>query len=134
MTLTFVGFAFGDFTIARNAAALLLVNVLALDVIGSMLIFLLRGIRKEYFSLEHTLRQIAEAALEEISMLVHENSIVDVTLQNESQAEVFITLRGAIDSIPNDLAQSIFQEIFNQTECRANVIIELSPCQVFLDS
>ncbi len=81
-----IGIAFGQTSIARNATALLIINLLALDVIGSMLIFILRGIRTRFFDLERKLRQVAESALKEISDLVHDNSCVDVSLLGEEDA------------------------------------------------
>ncbi len=126
-----IGLAFGNLSISRNAAVLLVVNVLALDVLGSMLIFFLRGMRKQHFDLEHTLRQIAESALQEISEVVHNISVVDITLQNESEACIYITLRGHTNEIPADFAQTINRRISQKTGCRSDVTIELSPCQMY---
>lgn len=126
-----IGFAFGDLTVAWNAAKLLIVNILALDVLGSMSIFLLRGIRKEYFNLENALRQIVEQSLEEISEVVYNNSIIDITLQSKNQAQVLLTLRGYDHQISSDLAQTLNREIWLRTECRSDVIIEFSPCQIY---
>jgi uncharacterized membrane protein len=127
-TVIGIGFAFGNVSISRNAALLLVVNVLALDILGSILIFFLRGMRRRHFDLERSLRQITETALSEISEVVHDKSIVDITLKNESQAEVFITLRGHTKDLPDDLAQFIGRRILLQTECRSEVTIELSLC------
>jgi uncharacterized hydrophobic protein (TIGR00271 family) len=126
-----IGNAFGDMSIARNAAALLIINVLALDIFGSMLIFILRGMRKRYFNLERTLRQIAESALKDISDLVYEKSCVDVTLLSEVNARLQITLRGHIDGIPADFAREISQRILQEANCTSEVLVEMSPCQVF---
>jgi uncharacterized membrane protein len=126
-----IGFAFGDLTITRNAAILLIVNILALDILGSMSIFLLRGIRKEYFNLEKALRQIVEQRLEKISKAMYNNSVIDITLQSKNKAHVLLTLRGYDHQISSDLAQSLNREILLQTECRSDVIIEFSPCQIY---
>lgn len=83
-----IGIAFGNTSIVRNSAALLIINVLALDILGSMLIFILREMRKRYFELERKIRQIAESALMDISEATHYNSIVDVTLMDESEIHI----------------------------------------------
>jgi uncharacterized hydrophobic protein (TIGR00271 family) len=126
-----IGIAFGQMSIARNAAALLIINVLALDVLGSMLIFILRGIRKRYFNLERTLRQIAESALQDISEAAHDHSCVDVVLLSEVDARLQITLHGHTDEIPADFAQEISQKILQQANCTSEVFVEISPCQVY---
>jgi uncharacterized membrane protein len=126
-----IGIAFGNMSIARNAAALLIINVLALDILGSMLIFILRGMRKRYFNLERTLRQIAESALKDIAEVVHDNSCVDVVLLSEVDARLQITMRGCKDRIPADFAQEISQKIYMETNCTSEVLVETSPCQVF---
>jgi uncharacterized hydrophobic protein (TIGR00271 family) len=126
-----IGFAFGNLTIVRNAATLLIVNILALDVLGSMLIFVLLGIRRRYFDLERTVRQVAESALRGISEAVHDNSTVDVTLVNEVDAEVQIRLRSHTEEVSADFAQAISQEILQEAECSSVVIVEVAPCQVF---
>jgi uncharacterized hydrophobic protein (TIGR00271 family) len=43
-----IGLAFGQPSIAGNAAALLIINVVALDVVGSMFILILRGLRNDF--------------------------------------------------------------------------------------
>jgi hypothetical protein len=126
-----IGFAFGNLDIARNAAALLIINVLALDVLGSMLIFILRGMRKRYFDLERTMRQIAESALMNISKETHDNSIVDVTLLGDEDAHLQITLRGHTNEIPDAFAQQVSQKILQETNCTSEVLVEMSPCQTF---
>jgi uncharacterized hydrophobic protein (TIGR00271 family) len=126
-----IGFAFGNMPVVRNAAALLIINVLALDILGSMLIFVLRGMRKRYFDLERTIRQIAELRLKETSDVVHDNSIVDVILMSEADARLQIILRGNIEEIPVDFAQLISQRILQETNCTSQVHVEMSPCQVF---
>ncbi len=126
-----IGLAFGNFAISRNAAALLIVNVLALDVLGSMLIFLLRGMRKQHFDLERGTRKIAESALGEISEMVHLNSVVDITLQNDSEADIFITLRGHANDISTDFAKGISQRVLERTACRSKITVEFSPTQMY---
>lgn len=126
-----IGIAFGHMSIVRNAGALLIINIFALDILGSMLIFILRGMRKRYFDLERTLRQITELALKDISEAVHDNSTVDVTLLNEVDAHLHITLRGHTDEISTDFAQLISQRIKRETNCTSEVSVEISPYQVF---
>jgi uncharacterized hydrophobic protein (TIGR00271 family) len=126
-----IGIAFGEMSVSRNAAALLIINVIALDILGSMFIFILRGIRKRFFNLERAIRQVAESALMEISEMVHENSVVDVTLLSEENATLQITLRGHTDEIPADFAQLVSQRILQKTNCTSEVLVELLQGQVF---
>ena len=77
------------------------------------------------------MRKIAESALMDWSDVVHENSVVDVTLQNESEAVIFITLRGHTDEIPADFAKEISQKVMQQTACRSEITVEISPTQIY---
>ena len=58
-----IGLAFGAPEISRSAFLLLLVNVLGLDIFGSMLMLTLRGIKPKYLELEKKICLIAESAL-----------------------------------------------------------------------
>jgi uncharacterized hydrophobic protein (TIGR00271 family) len=126
-----IGFAFGNMSIVLNAAGLLCINILALDILGSMFIFLLRGIRKRYFGLERTMRQISESALLDISETVHDSGIVDVILLSEERARLQITLRACTNDVPADYAQRISQRILREAKCTNEVSVEILPCQLF---
>jgi uncharacterized hydrophobic protein (TIGR00271 family) len=125
-----IGLAFGDFRVTRNAFALLAVNVMALDVLGSMLIFALRGIRKRHFNLERTMRQIVEKELKCISDTVHDCSVIDITLLGEDSAKVGIDITGHEGEFTDHLAQTIVTKIYEETKCRSQVTVKISPCQV----
>jgi hypothetical protein len=126
-----IGFAFGNIEIAKNAAALLVINILALDVLGSMLIFILRGMRKRFFELERAIRQIAESALLEISQATHDNSTVDVTLLAENDVHLQITLRWHVHEISDAFARHVSQKVLQETNCTSELLVEMSPCQAF---
>jgi len=127
-----IGLAFGRPDISRNALALLLVNVLGLDIVGSMLMLALRGLRARYFFLERAIRQTAESTLAAVSSIDPVRTAVNVTLCSHSAAHVHATiLSQARESVPASLAQNIATEIKSKTGCSSEVTVEMIPCQTY---
>ena len=125
-----IGLAFGDFSISRNATALLVINVLALDGLGSMLIFILRGMRKKHFDLERAIRSVVENWLEKLSHTAYTNSIIDVSLLSETEARVEVTVRDCTEIVPSTFAESMAAQIKTTSQCYSDVIVEIHGCQV----
>ncbi len=126
-----IGLALGDLQVSCNALALLAVNVLAVDFFGSMMIFILRGLRRRYFDLERNIRKLAEAAVKDFSMPDLEDSIA-VTLMSEDTARVDIAVHGyEAHRVPDSLAERLAIDILEQTQCRCLVTVELIPVQMF---
>ena len=75
-----IGLALNDLQVSQNALVLLVVNILAIDFLGSMMIFVLRGLRKDFFDLERDIRKLV-------------NNVDDMVVDN----------RGGIDNIIADL-------------------------------
>jgi uncharacterized hydrophobic protein (TIGR00271 family) len=126
-----IGLALDDLQISRNALALLTINILAIDFLGSMTIFVLRGLRRYLFDLERNIRKLAEAAVKDFSMPDLEDSIA-VTLMSASTARVDIVVHGyEAHRVPDSLAERLATHILEQTQCRCIVTVELIPIQTF---
>jgi uncharacterized hydrophobic protein (TIGR00271 family) len=127
-----IGLAFGRLDISRNAFLLLGVNVLGLDVFGSMLMLALHGIRVKYLTIEKAIRQTAESTLDDVPDLVPVSSTIHVTLLSDIVARVYVTVRNqAGRTIPGTLAQTIATHVKNGTGCRSEVTVEVIPCQTY---
>lgn len=127
-----IGLAFGRLGISRNALLLLLVNVLGLDIFGSMLMLALRGIRVRYLVLEKAIRQVAESALAASPGVTPVGSTINVTLLSDAVANVHVTVRNrAGETVPAALAQTIATDIRNRTGCRSEVTVETIPTQTY---
>jgi uncharacterized hydrophobic protein (TIGR00271 family) len=127
-----IGLAFGRLDISRNAFLLLVVNVLGLDVFGSMLMLALHGIRVKYFKIEKTIRQTVESTLDAVPDAVPVSRTINVTLLSAIAARVYVTVRNqAGNTIPGTLAQTIGINVKNVTDCRSEVTVEVIPCQTY---
>ena len=127
-----IGLAFGRMDISRNAFLLLMVNVLGLDIFGSMLMLLLRGIRGRHLTTEKSIRQAVESKLDSIPEINPVNSIINVSLLSDTIARVYVSLRNqSVTPIPASLAQMIAMYIRDKTHCRTEVAVEVIPCQIY---
>jgi uncharacterized hydrophobic protein (TIGR00271 family) len=127
-----IGLAFGRMDISRNALLLLMVNVLGLDIFGSMLMLLLRGIRGRHLTTEKAIRQAVESKLDSIPEINPVNSTINVTLLSDTIASVYVSLRNqSVIPVPGSLAQSIAMHVRNGTGCRTEVTVEVIPCQTY---
>ena len=127
-----IGLAFGRLDISRNAFLLLVVNVLGLDIFGSMLTLFLRGVRAQYLVLEKTIRQTAESTLAAVPGVTPVGSTINVTLLSDTAANVHVTVRNrAGETVPASLAQIIAADIKGRTGCRSEVTVEMIPYQTY---
>jgi len=127
-----IGMAFGAPEISRNAFLLLLVNVLGLDIFGSMLMLTVRGIKRKYLDLEKKIRVVAESALMAAPGVTALGSTIHVTLLAETAAKVNITVRRLVaDQVPDSLAENISALIQEKVGCRSEVSVELIPTQIY---
>jgi len=126
-----IGLALNDLQVSRNALALLAVNILAIDFLGSMMIFVLRGLRRSLFDLERNIRKLAEVAVKDFSLPDLEDSI-SVTLMSDSTARVDIVVHGyEAHRVPDSLSERLTTDILEQTHCRCVVTVELILIQIF---
>lgn len=127
-----IGLAFGRFDISRNAFLLLLMNVVGLDIVGSMAMMGLRGIRVHYLNIEKAIRRTAGSALVSVSGVSPLSSTINVTLLSETVAIVYVSLRNqGSETVPDNLAQSIATKIMDRTSCRSEVTVEIIPSQTY---
>lgn len=127
-----IGLAFGQWDISRNAFLLLMVNVLGLDIFGSMIMMALRGIRVQYLTIEKAIRQTVESTLVAIPDVTTVGSTINVTLLSDTVASVYVTVRNqAGGMVPDSLAQTIATHINDETGCRSEVTVEVIPCQTY---
>ena len=125
-----IGLAFGQPAISRNAFLLLIINVLGLDIIGSMLMLALRGVRGRYLVLEKAIRQAVGAALVAEPDVSPVASTIDVTLLSDEAAEVYVTVRSSDGlEVPATLARDVATAIQHRAGCRSEVTVELIPYQ-----
>jgi len=126
-----IGLALGEPQVSRNALGLLAINVLAIDALGSMSVFALRGLRRSYFDLERAIRQLAEDAVSHFPTPELEDSIT-VTLTTKDSAQVELRVFGYEEHrVPDDFAQNLATKILGQTDCRCTVTVELIPIQSY---
>jgi uncharacterized membrane protein len=127
-----IGLALGQPIVSQNAFLLLVINVLGLDIVGSMLMLALRGVRGRYLVLEKAIHQAVEFAVTaepDVSPLA---STIDVTLLSDTAADVHVTVRSLDGSAaPSDLAQAIAMAIQQRTGCLSEVTVELIPFQSY---
>ena len=123
-----IGWALGTSEHSRNAFGLLLLNLVALDVVGSITILVIRGVRRRHLELEKTIRQTVALTLHVVPDFIAVGSTVNVTLLGEKDALVDVILRHHFGgTIPAMLAARISDEILSKTFCRANISVEIIP-------
>ncbi len=127
-----IGLAFGQPVISRNALLLLMVNVLGLDIFGSMLMMALRGIRGRYLVLEKTIRQVVESTLAASPGVILLGSQIHVTLLSENAVSVHVIVRNQPGDLPPaTLAQTIAASIQDRKQCHSEVTVEMIPSQTY---
>jgi uncharacterized hydrophobic protein (TIGR00271 family) len=127
-----IGLAFGQPAISRYAFLLLMVNVLGLDIVGSMLMMALRGIRLRYLVLEKRIRQVVESTVLASPGVMLLGSQIHVTLLSESAVGIHVIVRSQPDEMPPaTLAQTIADCIQERKQCRSEVTVEMIPTQTY---
>jgi uncharacterized membrane protein len=127
-----IGLALGRPDISHNAFALLMINVLGLDVLGSMLMLALRGVRAQYLVLEKAIRSAAESTLTSMPDVTPVGSSINVTLLSQNLARIHATVRNYADgAMPPTLAQRMATDILEKTGCRSEVTVEMIPRQTY---
>jgi len=127
-----IGLALGYPGVSRDALVLLLVNVLGLDLVGSVLVLALRGVRLSYLQLEKAVRSAAESVLTRVPGLHLPRRQIDVALLSPHAASVRISVHiEQSRSIEPMLAERIAAHIKDETGCDCEVTVDLVPCQVY---
>ena len=127
-----IGLAFGRLDISHHAFLLLAVNILGLDIIGSMLTLALRGIRSRYLTLEKSVRQAVESILAAVPGVTPVGSTINVTLLSDTAVKIHAAVRNPSgETVPDSLAQTIATEIKNRSGCLSQVTVEIVPSQTY---
>ena len=123
-----IGWALGTPEHSRNAFYLLLLNLAALNFIGSLTILAIRGVRLRHLELEKRIRGTVVETLHLVPGFIAVGSTVDVTLHRELQASVGIILRRRFGGeVPETLADQIADDIGAATSCESDVTVEVIP-------
>lgn len=123
-----IGWALGTPDHSWNAFGLLVLNVVALDVVGSITILVIRGVRRRHLELEKSIRDTVALTLHVVPGFIPVGSTVNVTLLGDEDALVGVILRRRFGGkVPETLAATISDDILEKTFCRANVSVEVIP-------
>jgi uncharacterized hydrophobic protein (TIGR00271 family) len=127
-----IGAAFGQMNISYNALLLMIVNVLGLDLFGSMFMMAFRGIRYKYLQMEKQIRWAVESALVAEPIDWPEDFAINVTLLGENVATVHARVRIEPGETASDqLAQSIADCVHERTGFKSEVTLEIIPTQIY---
>ncbi len=111
-----------------NAFMLLIVNLVGIDVVGSVSILAIRGVRRRYLEVEKKIRGVASKTLADVPGFVSVGSTIDVTLLNENEARIDVILRREFrGEVPDDLAKTIASRVFAGTSLKVDVAVEVVP-------
>jgi len=122
-----IGFALGQLDISTNAFWLLVVNILGLDILGSTLMLVLRGIHRRYLELEKNIRKtIIDTLKRNLTEIIEVEA--HIVLLSDSTADVHATVYYTSPdiSLPATLAQCVASEIADKTYYRSNVFLEFT--------
>jgi hypothetical protein len=109
----------------------MIVNVLGLDLFGSMFMLAFRGIRFKYLKMEKLIRQTVESGLVAVPNIGLEEFAINVTLLGENVATVHARVQNQSgETVPNNLAQSIAAYVQERTGCKSEVTLEIVPTQI----
>jgi uncharacterized hydrophobic protein (TIGR00271 family) len=127
-----IGLAIGRLDIGWQAFLLLMVNILGLDVFGSMLMLGLHGVRVRYLAMGTTIRRTVESTLAAALGAIPLVNTISVTLLDPRAVKVKVTVRHQAGETPlAALAQAIGDELNNRLGYRSEVMVETIPCQTY---
>ena len=123
-----IGLVLGAPEHSLHAFYLLLLNVVGLDLVGSVSILAIRGIRRRHLDIEKRIRQSAATTLDVVPGFLSVGSSVDVTLMSEHTARVEVVCRRNFGGeVPETLAASIAAHVADSTGCKCDVTVEVIP-------
>ncbi|MGO9118270.1 MAG: DUF389 domain-containing protein [Desulfomonilaceae bacterium] len=127
-----ISLALGRLDIGWHAFLLLMVNILGLDIIGSMLMLGLHGVRVRYLAMETTIRRTVESTLAAVLDFMPLLNTISVTLLGPTAVKIHVTIRHqAGETRLAALAKAIGDEINNSLGYRSEVMVEMIPCQTY---
>lgn len=123
-----IGLVLGAPEHSLHAFYLLLLNVVGLDLIGSVSILAIRGIRRRHLEMEQRIRLAAATTLDVVPGLLSVGSTVDVTLLGERTARVEVVCRRNFGGEgPETFAATISAHVAESTGCSCDVTVEVIP-------
>jgi len=123
-----IGLAFGKPEVAMRALFLMLLNIVGLNILGSGLILMLRGIRRRFLDQEKAVRQVTSEAIERVPGFIQEGSTIDVTLLSKNEVLISVILRRHFGGeVPKTLAASIAEDVQARTGCRSDISVDVIP-------
>jgi uncharacterized hydrophobic protein (TIGR00271 family) len=126
-----IGLALGTPEHSRHAFNLLLLNVVALDLVGSSVILALGGVRRAHLLLEKRIRATVATTLDVVPGFTAVDSTVHVSLLSNHDAVVEVILRRQFGGrVPPTLADQIAADVAATAGCRSNVTVEVVPLLV----
>ena len=126
-----IGCALGMPMVSLNAFLLLLLNVVSLDIIGSVTILAINGVRLKYLWLEQDIRKVSFDVASADPGFVFRGSKVDVTLTQGEGALVDMRYMCQVGHVvPDDLGDRIQSLVMQSTGCRAEINVQIHHCIV----
>jgi uncharacterized hydrophobic protein (TIGR00271 family) len=123
-----IGLALGMPEHSLHAFYLLLLNVVGLDLVGSLTILVIRGVRRRHLDVEKRIRETVAATLDVVPGFISVGSTVDVTLLGEREANVDVVCRRHFGGkVPPTLATQICEDVAREAACRCDVNVEVVP-------
>ncbi|MBK9061411.1 MAG: DUF389 domain-containing protein [Flavobacteriales bacterium] len=122
-----IGLAFGNTDVASHALLLMLLNIIGLDIIGSGLILVIRGIQSPILEQEKAIRTAAARTVERVPGFMDEGSTIHVTLLNASEALINVIVQPISAVVPQTLATTIGDDVHEQTGFRSDITVEVIP-------
>ena len=126
-----IGLAFGRADIAIQAFTLLLINVVCLDILGSIPILYFRGVRRESLRFEKQIRDTAEKTVKDVAEKAE--IFTEVILHSKKKTDVFVrvqTTETGSDVVPL-LAKEISEEIKKETGFSNSVKVMIIPVSAY---
>ncbi|MEA5443321.1 DUF389 domain-containing protein [Cyanobium gracile] len=123
-----IGWALAQPEHSWNAVCLLLLNVVALDSVGSIAILAISGVRRRHLDLEKNLRFLVASILGSESDFIATGSSVDVTLLGERDVVVDVRLCCRLGgAMPETLADQFASDLLAKISCQADITVEVIP-------
>ncbi len=123
-----IAYALNTTADGTNALMLLIVNVVAIDVVGSVSILAISGVRRRYLEVEKNVRDVTSTTIADVPGFVSVGSIIDVTLLNAKEAHVDVVLRRKFrGEVPDVLAETIASRVLAATSLKVDVTVEVVP-------
>jgi uncharacterized membrane protein len=116
-----------------DAFMLLILNVVGIDVVGSVSILAVRGVRRRYLEVEKNIREVVSTSIASVPGFISVGGTVDVTLVKENEARVDVILRREFrGEVPDDLAKTIASRVLAATAWRIDITVEVVPVLTYV--